>query len=57
VDCNTVCASGSGTWSASMGMCQCLGLTPVDDICDAACRAAATQVSIGDVFSIFALLP
>jgi hypothetical protein len=49
VDCGAECGSGSGSWNAAMGLCMCDGLAPLADVCDAACRAGATQVSIDPV--------
>jgi hypothetical protein len=51
IDCNAItqCASGSGTYNAAMGLCQCLGLPTLDQICDSACRAAGVQMSIDPV--------
>ncbi|GIQ81354.1 hypothetical protein KIPB_002301, partial [Kipferlia bialata] len=44
VSCSEFCVSGSGTYDSS-GICVCSDLQDEDTICNAACRASATEVT------------
>ncbi len=40
------CGNGTGTLIARTGVCQCDNFVPLEDVCDAACRAFAPTLSI-----------
>jgi hypothetical protein len=43
-DCSSQCNDGNGTIQQGLGICQCDNAQNIDDVCDAACRAATKQV-------------
>ena len=51
-DCSASCAGGNGTTGGSgsiiprTGLCQCNNYVPLEDVCNADCRATAPRVSI-----------
>jgi hypothetical protein len=47
--CSAACGGGNSTGSVHprTGMCQCDGIKPLEDVCNAGCRATAPQMAIG----------
>lgn len=44
--CESVCNNGTGTYVASVGVCQCDSVPDVDSVCDSSCRASAVQIQV-----------
>ena len=43
--CDGFCGSSGGKVSSTTGICECVSLTHIDDICDATCRSTATTTA------------
>ena len=43
--CDGFCGSSGGKVSSTTGICECVSLTHIDDVCDATCRSTATTTA------------